>query len=152
MENEPAAPPLPVPPAEKKTVTPSGEQIRKRLLGAAAREVWAEVENPDSGELERYCLISPTVRQANSILQRAMQMPKGKDAEDIKASDVTIDNAEMQVQALIYCLRDPDTKQPLLDQTNREALLDGPLSYLFSALAVKAQALFTPSLKTTKKN
>lgn len=149
--DDPAPPALPAV-AEKKTVTPTGEQVRQRLLSSQAREIWAEVENPDTGDIERYCLISPTVRQANSILQKAMQLPKGKDADDIKASDVTIDNAEMQVQALIYCLRDPETKQPLLSQTHRDALLDGPLGYLFAALAAKAQQIFNPNIKSTKKN
>jgi hypothetical protein len=79
-------------------------------------------------------------------------MPKGKSPEDFDMADVDLDNAEMQIQSLIYCLRDPETKQPILDQTSREALLDGPLSYLFAALAVQAQKLINPSQKSTKKN
>jgi hypothetical protein len=55
----PDAPAVADAPAVKKRVTPSGAEIRTRLLSAKAREQWVDVENPETGELEQYLLVSP---------------------------------------------------------------------------------------------
>lgn len=136
----------------------AGARLKQKLLGATARENWIEVLDPNTNEIEECLLLSPTVTQADRIVSRAMTMPdiKASDFEDakdnLKLKDVSIDQAELKVQALIACLRDPETRQPLLDQTHRLSLLEGPLTYLFSALADEAREMLNPSIAKAKKN
>lgn len=144
---------VPPPPEKPKKVFPTpGERLRAKLLGGKGREQWIDVDDPDTGEVDRCLLVAPNVRQANNLITKNLKLPKGKDLEDLNASDISIDNAELQVQALILCLRDPDSRLPLLDQTHREALLDGPLTYLFMKLGMAAAQLCNPNAKKAKKN
>jgi hypothetical protein len=140
------------PPEAKKVFPTAGERLRQKLLGSPAREHWIDVPNPDTGEVDRCLLMAPSVRQGNALINKAITLPKGKDVDELDASSVTVDNAELQVSALILCLRDPETKKPILTTADHDALMDGELNYLVAALGVKAAQLCNPNAKSAKKN
>lgn len=136
----------------------AGDRVRNKLLGARARDNWVTVTDPESNEVEECLLMSPTVKQADRIIEKAMQLPDKK-ASDFKNGDaeislreVNIDQAELKVQALIACLRDPESRQPLLTQADKDSLLDGPMNYLYAALADEARDMLNPSINRAKKN
>jgi hypothetical protein len=130
-----------IPPVVKRSAT---DRIREKLLAAKPRETFVEFED------EQYLLVAPSVRRAGAIMRAAVTLPKGKNADDIKPEDVKVDDSEIKVQALIECLRDNDTKAPVLAQSDHDALMDGPLTPMFNALGTAAAELLRP--KNAKKN
>ena len=124
------------------------ERLRRKLMGTA-REHWIDIVD-DEGEPERVLLMAPKVRRANAIITECIDMPKGK--EEITADEVKIDLGKLQVLSLIECLRDADTKEAVLQLTDKDALLDGPFTYLFRQLGQSAANLVKPDGKAVKKN
>lgn len=131
--------------AEKKLTT-YGENLRKKLLGGGNGE--NDVTVTVNGE--PYLLVPPKVKQRQAIMDKSVKVLF--DAVSGKPSGVETDQGEMQVQAIIACCRDPETRLPVFEATDHDALLDGELVPLFDALAIAALKLVRPDVDEAKKN
>lgn len=122
-----------------------GDRLRRKLLGAGSGEHDVSVQIGD----EVYLLVPPKVKQRQKIVDSAVTIEfddKGKPGK------VQSDQGEMQVQAIIACCRDPETRQPVFTAADHDALLDGELTPLFDALSIAALKLVRPDVEEAKKN
>lgn len=120
-------------------------RMRRKLLGGGNGQNDLKVL---VGE-DVYLLVPPKVKQRQTIIDSAVNIEFD---EKGKPGKVTSDQGEMQVQALIACCRDPETRMPVFTMADHDALLDGELTPLFDLLSVAALKLVKPDLEDAKKN
>lgn len=107
--------------------------------------VTAQLPDPKTGKATEIHveMWEPNGKERGQIFKAATRIKRNQEPE--------VDHAELQVWAVIYCARDPQTGEALFDAAHRDALLSLPTS-VFDILARPALQLIGDDPEEAAKN
>lgn len=95
------------------------------------RRELVEIPGPN-GQSFKVLIKEPSIRQRGEIFKAATKIKRNQEPE--------VDHAELQVWAVICCVCDPETEQPLFEPAHKDTLLSLPAS-IFDLLAKPALSM-----------